>query len=226
MAKNIKLTILQKDTLIFFSKNLFAKNFYWTGGTLLSYCYLHHRNSVDLDFFSNDLFSDDQYLIFINELKKFLKADKIILNVKNNRRLYLIKRKKEIVKLELVYFPFVNLEKRKKISEFSIKVDSLTDIMVNKTLSAYQRKEVKDAYDLYFYLRKNPKYSLEKLINLVEKKFGVQIEPLILLSKINALLDNLNSLKPLLLNPEKELNKKIRLFFQDNFNIIAKKKIK
>ncbi len=74
--KNIKLTPLQKDVFLFFGQNEFAKNFYWTGGTLLSYYYLHHRNSVDLDFFSEDLFMDNEYLIFINELKRKINAKK------------------------------------------------------------------------------------------------------------------------------------------------------
>ena len=65
---DIFLNQLQIDILKFFAKNSFAKNFYWTGGTLLAYQYLHHRDSVDLDFFSDDLFSDNDYLIFINEL--------------------------------------------------------------------------------------------------------------------------------------------------------------
>lgn len=47
----IELTQLQKDVLFFIGKDFFGKNFYWTGGTLLSYLYLFHRFSVDLDFF-------------------------------------------------------------------------------------------------------------------------------------------------------------------------------
>jgi len=78
---NIKLSKLKKEALSFIGQDDFGKNFYWTGGTLLSYYYLHHRDSVDLDFFSNDLFHDDEYLIFINRLKQSINADKITMTL-------------------------------------------------------------------------------------------------------------------------------------------------
>lgn len=206
---NINLSKFQKDVLIFFGKDTFGKNFYWTGGTLLAYQYFHHRISADLDFFSNDLFTDEQCLKFINR-----------------RRLYLIERGKETLKLEIVFFPFPAIEKRKILPEFSLKIDSLTDIMINKTLSIYQRNEVKDVYDLYCYLNNRPKYDLSKLIDLVEKKFGVAIEQTLLLAKINELITNFDNLQPLLITQQPELTKKVKTFFQRTFNLLAQKKIK
>ena len=223
---NIQLSQLQKDILIFFGKNSFAGNFYLTGGTLLAYQYLHHRISVDLDFFSNDLFTDDQYLIFLNEFKSQIKAKKITLTLQQNRRLCLIERGGETVKIELVYFPFPALEKKVFLPEFSFRVDSLTDIVVNKTLSSYQRQEPKDVFDLYCYLNNKPKYNLQKLIKLVERKFGVAIEPTVLLAKINELAAQLDSLSPLLLVPQKNLTQKVKKFFQNIFNSLVKKQIK
>ena len=220
----IKLTQLQKDALLFIGKSLFGKNFYWTGGTLLSSFYLSHRFSIDLDFFSDNLFRDEEYLEFINKLKKEIGADKITQTIQHNRRLYLIERGKENVKLEFVFFPFPAIEKRKEIEEFSVKADSLKDIMVNKILSTYQRNEVKDIYDLYWYLKNEPEDTFNKLIKLVEKKFGVAIEPILLLEKIGELCDNLDSLTPLLIDNEPNLTVKIRSFFQKLFNDIVKRK--
>jgi len=117
---NIKLSKLQKDILKFFGKHSFGKNFYWTGGTLLSCKYLHHRDSIDLDFFSEELFSDDEYLKFINDLKVAIGVKKAKFNLDKNRRIYLIKRGKESVKLELVYFPFRPIEKKNSLKEFSL----------------------------------------------------------------------------------------------------------
>lgn len=219
----IELTILQKDTLLQIGKGFFGKNFYWTGGTLLSYLYFSHRFSVDLDFFSDDLFRDEEYLESINILKKNIQADKITQTIQNNRRLYFIEKEKANVKLEFVYFPFPAIRKRKILKAFSVKADSLTDIMINKTLSTYQRNEVKDVYDLYWYLSNKPEYNLDRLIVLVEKKFGVAVEPILLLEKINELCEKLDSLKPLLLENEPNLNKKIKTFFQEIFNEIVKK---
>lgn len=222
----IKLSPLQKDILKFFGQDTFGRNFYWTGGTLLAYQYFQHRLSFDLDFFSDNLFTDDEYLIFINNLKKEIGANKVSLALQHNRRLYTIERKGQAIKLELVFFPFPRLEKRKTLSEFSLRIDSLTDIMVNKTLSAYQRNEPKDAFDLYCYFSYQPKYHLPQLIELVEKKFGVAVEPLLLLAKINELADNLEKLQPLLIKPKKNLTKNIKSFFQEIFNSLARKQIK
>lgn len=226
MPKKIKLTKLQKDVLNFFGQNKFGKKFYWTGGTLLSYYYLNHRFSEDLDFFSNDLFSNDEYLNFINQLKNNTKANQVTFKLDKNRRLYLIKRGRENVKLELVYFPFINIGKVKKLKEFGLKIDSLADILTNKILSTYERQEVKDVYDLYFYLGRKPKNNFLKLINLCEKKFGVKIEPVLLLAKINQLLNDLDKLKPLLVSSHKSLKKRMENFFQEIFNSLSKKFIK
>lgn len=222
----LKLTKFQKNILSFLGKNSFGKNFYWTGGTLLSYQYLCYRDSIDLDFFSNELFLDDEYLKFINELKIKVEAIKIKFNLDKNRRIYLIERRKENVKLELVYFPFKSIEKKTWLKEFSLGADSLTDIMVNKILSTYQRNEPKDIYDLYCYLNKKSKYDLLKLTKLVEKKFGVEIELSLLLIKINELANNLDVIHPLLFKKEKNLSQKVKNFFQKIFNSLGKKHIK
>ncbi len=226
MPKKFELTKLQKDVLNFFGQNKFGKKFYWTGGTLLSYYYLNHRFSEDLDFFSNDLFGDDEYLNFINQLKNEIRANQVTFKLDKNRRLYLIKRGRENVKLELVYFPFINIGKVKKLKEFGLKIDSLSDILTNKILSAYERQEVKDVYDLYFYLVGKPKNDFLKLINLCEKKFGVKIEPILVLTKINQLLDNLGQLKPLLVSLHKNLKGEMKIFFQEIFNSLSKRFIK
>ena len=223
---DIKLSPLQKDVLSFFGKDFFGKNFYWTGGTLLSYLYFHHRLSVDLDFFSDDLYGDEQYLEFVNRLKKEVGAQKIVLTLQHNRRLYILERNNESIKLELVFFPFAAAGKRQTLTEFSFTADSLTDIMVNKILSAYQRQEPKDVFDIYCYLSNNPEYDLSQLIGLVEKKFGVAIEPVLLLAKINELADSLGKIRPLLIIPRPKLTNQVKDFFQKIFNLLTKKKIK
>jgi predicted nucleotidyltransferase component of viral defense system len=98
--------------------------------------------------------------------------------------------------------------------------------MVNKILSTYQRQEPKDVFDLYCYLNNKPKHNLQKLIKLVERKFGIAIESTTLLAKINELATQLNLISPLLLIPQKDLTKKVKKLFQNIFNSIAKKQIK
>jgi predicted nucleotidyltransferase component of viral defense system len=213
------LTEIQKKALKVFAKDSFFDNFYWTGGTLLAYRYLNHRHSTDLDFFSDNLFHDDQYLIFINQVNKKLKAKEVDYQSKYNRKIFnFIFSKNEILKTEFVFFPFKNIESRNYLEKFEIKTDSLSDIMVNKVLSAYQRNEVKDVYDLYFYLNNKPKYSFFELINFVEKKFGVKIEESLIISKIQKLLSDFKLLEPLIYKKNKNLKENIIKFFQKEFN--------
>ncbi len=65
-----ELNSLQKQVLDLFSKSSLKNTFYWTGGTLLSFVYLKHRISNDLDFFSDKPFGYNQIIGFIKELKK------------------------------------------------------------------------------------------------------------------------------------------------------------
>lgn len=221
----IKLSKLQKDILIFFGQNKFGRNFYWTGGTALAY-FWRHRQSVDLDFFSSDLFLDDEYLIFINDLKKTVKVDKVSVRLQQNRRLFIVGRGAENVKLELVFFPFKAVDGQKVVKEFGLKIDSVNDIMVNKIMSAYQRNEPKDVFDLYYYLTHRPKYDFLKLVKLVEKKFGVAVEPALLIAKINQLADRLDSLQPMIVKYDKKLSKKVKDFFQEIFNCWVDKRVR
>ena len=59
-AKNaqhkIKTNKIAERYFIFLGRNSFGKNFYWAGETLLFYQYLHHRDSIDLDFFPMNCF--------------------------------------------------------------------------------------------------------------------------------------------------------------------------
>jgi len=49
-------TLQEKIFKIVASNPEIHKNFYFTGGTALSECYLQHRESVDLDFFCENAF--------------------------------------------------------------------------------------------------------------------------------------------------------------------------
>lgn len=224
--QKVKLSELQKDILSFFGRTEFGRNFYWTGGTLLAYHYLYNRKSVDIDFFSENLFVDNDYLVFINKMKVDLKISKIDYVIEMNRRMFLVHRKKEVVKMEMVFFPFPAVSKLIVLKEFNIKASSLVDLMANKILSAYQRHEPKDAFDLYSYLSNKPKYNLDKLIVLATKKFGVEIETLNLFVKLNDLSEKIDTLTPLMFAKDKSIKIKMKAFFQAEFNRFVGKKIR
>lgn len=53
------LTSDHRRVLDVLGKSELAPHIYFTGGTLLSYQYLQHRSSLDVDLFSDDLLEDE-----------------------------------------------------------------------------------------------------------------------------------------------------------------------
>ena len=146
----------------------------WGGGTALSEIYLHHRKSEDIDIILSDLSQKIELTILTNQIKDKLKTLKKKSLVRMNRFQYVFElaNKKE-QKLEFIYYPFAKLKTAKKLGK--IKIESLFDIAVSKTLSAYQRQEVKDAFDLFIIL-KEKHFSLKQLTGGVQRKFEEEIE--------------------------------------------------
>lgn len=174
-------TLLTKEQQIILKEisgnEFLANNFYFTGGTVLAEYYLHHRLSDDLDFFSPNKFDSQTLFTFLTNLSKkhnftyqtqFIDPTYIcILNFPENLTL----------KLDFAYYPYPRLEKGPAYG--NLRIDSLTDIAVNKLLSILQRTEVKDYVDLHFLLKK---LSIWDLITGVKTKFNQEVEPLILAS--------------------------------------------
>ena len=166
-----EITLLQKKVLDLFSKSLLKNKFYWTGGTLLSFFYLHHRQSKDLDFFSDKPFDYNQIIGFIRNLKKQLKLKEIEEKKIFDRWEFFLHDKEEL-RMEFVFYDHPKIKSRKKWQ--GIFIDSLEDIAANKVIALFDRNDPKDLVDLYFLLVKN-KFKVKTLLRLVEKKFGVKL---------------------------------------------------
>lgn len=169
----------------------------WGGGTALSEVYLHHRQSEDIDIILSDLPSGDILTTLSNRIAEKIGARSKKSGTKMNRFQYvfeLLDKKQQ--KLEFIYYPFPKLGQIKKIDQ--IKVESLFDIAVSKTLTAYQRREVKDAFDLYIILS-NKHFTLDRLIAGVKKKFGEIIDTAALLAKISSTLEDYTKLTPVII---------------------------
>lgn len=193
----------------------------WGGGTALSEIYLHHRKSEDIDIILTDLPPSEILTILSNKIFKVIDAKSKTSFTRMNRFQYVyILANGEQLKLEFVYYPFPKIGQNKNI--MGLKVESLTDIAISKTLSAYQRDEVKDAFDLFIILQ-DKKFKFIKLISGVEEKFEEKIDPAILLARLTRNLENFNDLKPLLI---KKYSKKVIVdFFQSLFNDYLKSQI-
>lgn len=176
MGKNITFTEEQRYVIDKISKEgWITSRFYFTGGTALSYLYLHHRYSEDLDFFSEKEFDKDNLLSLIQEWA-------------NDKRFTFTAQWKEVVyififtfangeslKLDFGYYPHTRVEKGIKYED--INVDSKFDIAINKLVTVSQRSAVKDYVDLYFLLKE---YSLWDLLQGVQVKFNMKLDPFLL----------------------------------------------
>lgn len=158
-----------------FRKDKFLRNtFYFTGGTALSFYYLQHRTSVDLDFFSQEEFDPQTVLTKLTLWQEKLNFSIDYAPIEANHTFNLTFSNKNFVKVDFVFYPYKNLEPPKLIN--GIRIDSLFDIAVNKLLMVEQRAEIKDFVDLYFLLQK---FTIWDLMAGIKPKFNLAIDPLI-----------------------------------------------
>jgi len=215
----VEVSPLQKKVLDLFGQSLLKDKFYWTGGTLLSFLYLHHRRSNDLDFFSDEPFTYNQIVGFIRDLKKEIKLPRIEEKKIFDRQEFLLHDKQKL-RIEFVYYPHPKIKKRELWK--GIFVDSLDDIAANKLMSFFDRSDPKDLFDLYFLLTKKG-YTVEKLIKLTEKKFGIKFDKGAVFSEAYKTMENLNELKPLILAKNSKQKQKIIREIQEHFTNQADK---
>jgi len=136
----------------FFSGPL-AEHFYLTGGTALARFYFHHRESLDLDLFTNDWGQE------------FAHANQIILGILHTLELRITSQvvtdtflqyivtdaagtplKVDLVKDIPVHFGEL-------VTRNGIRIDSLENIGSNKVLAIFGRTDAKDFIDLYWILQ-------------------------------------------------------------------------
>lgn len=169
----VTFTSLQQQIFDEFSKNSnLSKQFYFTGGTALSAIYLHHRESEDLDFFSEKDFDNEPIIEFIKHISTVMKLDYKITLRERVRIFEFLKKDKFIIKVDFGFYPYSRLKKGIRVSE--VNVDSLEDIGANKMTTILQRTEIKDFVDLYFLLQK---YTIWDLLHFVQVKFRMEIDP-------------------------------------------------
>ena len=157
------------------SDSQIVKHFYLTGGTALAEFYLHHRLSEDIDLFSENSEVNqsvtDAFLKKISaklkiknvERSQFLGLFSYILTYTDNHKL----------KVDFNYYPFLRIEKSKKIG--NLKIDSLIDIAANKVHTLFMKPRTRDYIDLFF-IFKNEKMDLNQLILLAKAKFDWDID--------------------------------------------------
>lgn len=156
MASRVGLTARQKQFLaVVLQTPYLLKRFYLSGGTVLSNWYLHHRDSYDLDFFSDKEEVNKIYLSrwFRRNQLTYPNGDKL--------------------KVDFSYYPSQRIEKG--LNWQGLEIDSLYDIAVNKLETLSMSPRAKDYIDLYF-IFKNKKYDLDKLRRDSRIKFEIEVD--------------------------------------------------
>ncbi len=161
---------LQREFLKRFLKSKLREDFYFTGGTALSLYYFNHRESDDIN-----LFTEKKGNLNIEKINYFLKSFNIKVKsfVKRyDRRIFEFELEDSPLKVEFTYYPFEKLFDFKK--EDGLLIDSVQDIITNKIAALCEKEEEKDIFDLSFFIYREGKESFKKILNdYFEKKFNI-----------------------------------------------------
>jgi predicted nucleotidyltransferase component of viral defense system len=140
----------QDEILPFFGD----ESFYLSGGTCLSRFYYHHRYSDDLDIFFNGTL--ESMAVFQAKartvIQKIGESFQTEVNITSDTffRFFAYKNEQPL-KIELIYenLPVIG----SRIRRDSFFIDTKENITTNKLTAIYDRKTVKDYFDLYFLLQ-------------------------------------------------------------------------
>lgn len=197
MPKTLVLTAAQRAVLAAVARSAIGRAVYWTGGTLLAIRYLHHRHSKDLYFFTESLPDDLVVAAAMRDIARAASATKSRhVRFPNRWQYFLDVPHGEELKLEVVYFPFPALGTRPLDPQYGVRIDSLRDLAANKAHAAFERAEPRDAFDLYVLLRKRG-WTLARTVRDVERKFGVALDPVHLVARLQEAAERLPDLRPL-----------------------------
>ncbi|MEK9143293.1 MAG: nucleotidyl transferase AbiEii/AbiGii toxin family protein [Patescibacteria group bacterium] len=185
--------------------------FYLTGGTALAACYLNHRESEDIDLFTDAAFDESTVIAAMGKITTRLQIKSTLAKIHERLRYDLAFSDGQLLKIDFVFYDFKHLEPVNYLD--TLAVDSIGDIAVNKLLALSQRTASKDFVDLYFLLKH---YTVWDLRQSVEHKFKLDIDPFYLsalFSKAEELTDmpimkkklSLDALKKFFLNQARAL---------------------
>ena len=145
------LTPFQQEVLKAIGQTAIARNFYLTGGTALSAFYLHHRYSVDLDFFTADPTAIAQVAPEMTAAGQQVGAEVTFTRTLNSfLECFLQRQGGERVEMDFAQDTPYRLAPVEESAEYHIQIDNLTDIAANKLSALFDRAEPKDFVDVYF----------------------------------------------------------------------------
>lgn len=177
MGKTFILSQLQKRFLeLVVKEKTIISNFYWTGGTVLSEFYLHHRDSEDIDLFTEvEEIKVRPINSMISKIGGVLGATKIGYTQYLGLHTYTYYLDDDAtLKVDFNYYPFTRLEKGGSFN--GLQYDSVLDIAVNKIESITSRIKSRDFIDLYMIIKKY-NFSVAELMKIARSKFDHYTDP-------------------------------------------------
>jgi hypothetical protein len=166
--QNPILTTFQIELLNRLGKSPLREAFFLTGGTALAACYLHHRLSEDLDFFTGEPGRIRQVPPVLESLvKDHGYGLKISRQFSTFLEVFITSPEGETIKADFAEDAPYRLQPLEK-SPWNMKVDNPLDIACNKLSALFERAAAKDFVDLYFIAQKL--YPLEDLLPQAQKK--------------------------------------------------------
>ncbi len=179
VASGTGLTPRQKQFLaVVLQAPYILKRFYLTGGTALASWYLHHRESDDLDFFSEEEANVSYISNWLKKSKDKIGFEKFTLKQQLGfNTIDLAFPDSDSLKVEFSYYPSERVEK--SVNWHGLAVDSLYDIALNKFQTIAMSPRAKDYIDLYFIVKKTS-WDFRELQRNAGAKHGIYTETLLL----------------------------------------------
>lgn len=174
MAQGEGLTRRQEEFLAVVLQTPYVlKNFYLGGGTVLSSWYLHHRESFDLDFFSETEEVNSSHISnWLAGLKDKLGISDIVHEEQFGFNFFtLTYTDGDKLKVDFSYYPSERI--KKGIVWQGLQIDSLYDIAVNKFHTIATSPRGRDYVDLYFILKQED-WSIDQLMKDAAIKHGIR----------------------------------------------------
>jgi len=160
---------LQDQFLAQFFASVVADGFYLTGGTALARFYFHHRESIDLDLFTNQ--PDADFDAVNRAVLGILQALDLRIQSQVTTAAflqYIVSDQSGVtLKVDLVRDVPVHFGDTLEIN--GIRLDSLENIGANKVLAVFGRMDAKDFIDLYWILQRTT-LTFDHLYTLAQEK--------------------------------------------------------
>jgi len=170
----MELSELQKIFIKEFAKTKYSDIFYLSAGTALSYYYLKHRISDDLDFFTKEDEIPIELVYTLYEISKNMNKDFEFKKVTRSYICFYIKHvhplRIDFIKEDYKHTGEIFFDK-----ELGVYYDNIEEIGAKKLISIIERTDIKDFVDIYF-LEKDKDV---KAVNLYQKSLakGAVINP-------------------------------------------------